>query len=761
MTSEGGPLRSFVLATVLFFAALLLCISTPRGDPAAGGAGSNPKGAQRSGELTVRVHATSFFKAALDDPTGTTRDEQTITYEGTTRYKWTFSHHMNELEVISSTSSVSVSGGGSASHPDIPSESKWTYKSGVWNPKQIIAAVGPGDFDWEGGQIRVWGGFLDVATIQCDCHTTVYGKPDSGCGALLQSLSPVLAPTNESSYLKGFMKTVKKEADSFHVNGESSWSGTMVDLRFDGGQSGPAPNLPKPPSAPSFAPHGDFHVSYSVDFTAGGEDPDEVELIPAKDYDRWEPQAGEDESQLGNFIDVQIVAHKKGDPNADPPKKITKYTIELEDTSREKGVDLNWPPKDKAKDDFDMKIDPDNPWIRVTDGNNGQKAETKQGGLTEFMVTVNSYDWGGYTKLHVTAELEDGSSVVGYVRGHPDQDFLLIPKDDNNNHIADYWEHSFKIENPDASADDDDNPHSEAGKGDGIALYDEYRGFHIQGKHESLSPEVKDLFVFDENNLGIGIYGATGISVHLLKEHECLGCEKGGKNGGRKIVTPNGSHGDVYAIHLTKGTIEKGVVGQTEPGPGVPRDIEKVVIDPNEIAGAYGANAAAELQVTIAHELSHATNVRHHGEGPPAPDYNIGDVLCRVPDRSGRPGTQGTLVTVNLPCNEWPRDKNGNAIGTGQPAFDCYEVAAKGGKYSGNDQCWMRYDMTNFYEDPAGNCQWQHNGKTVHGRRYGTDPPGMTMCDDPKGTGVNDTKKPPNKAGDATLGNCKNQLRLK
>ena len=466
----------------------------------------------------------------------------------------------------------------------------------------------------------------------------------------------------------------------------------------------------------------------------------EVELVPPKKYDQWLPQAGEDESKLGNFLNVQIVAHKKDDPDADPPKKVKKYKIELEDTSREKGVDLNWPPKDEAKGDFDMKIDKDNPWISVTDGDNAQKAETKEKDLTKFTVTVNSYDWGGYTKLHVIAELEDGSSVVGHVRGHADQDFLLIPKDDNSNHIADYWEHWFDIKNPDAFADDDDTPHGDGSNGDSIALYDEYRGFHIHGQHERLSPEIKDLFVYEANSLGVGVYGATGINTHVIDSAECA-TEPGPPN--QNVVTPNGSHGDVYAIHLMKGTNEDGVVGQTYGGPSVPHDIRMIVIDTNLIAAAYGNQAAAELQSTIAHELSHATNVWHHGEGPP--DYDIGDALCRQPD--------GTVK--NFLCSTKPKGAIGKA---GQ---DCFEVAAKGGKYSGNDQCWMRYDMTNFYEDPAGNCEWQHNGKTVHGSKYDTDPPGMTICETKEGTGVNDPKNPHNKAGNATVGECKNKLRLK
>ena len=58
----------------------------------------------------------------------------------------------------------------------------------------------------------------------------------------------------------------------------------------------------------------------------------------------------------------------------------------------------------------------------------------------------------------------------------------------------------------------------------------------------------------------------------------------------------------------------------------------------------------------------------------------------------------------------------------------------------------------NFYENPKGNCTWQHNGTTVHGLLYGQDPPGTTMCWSGKGTGVNDPCNPNNKAGNASPG---------
>ena len=486
---------------------------------------------------------------------------------------------------------------------------------------------------------------------------------------------------------------------------------------------------------------GSFVERATYDLRQEGETQTEVEIVPPNDYEQWMPQADEDEKTLGNFIDVGIVAHAKGHPDQAPPVPVRKYKITLADTSKELGVDSNWPLHSRSTDDFDMKIDNVNPWITLDD-DKGQSAVTKQEDLTAFSVTVDSYDWGGYTKVKVVAELEDDSSVVAHVQGHSDQDTLSLPKDDNQNHIADWWEHFFAIKNADASADDDDTPAGDGHKGDSIALYDEYCGFRIHGKHERLSPELKDLFIWDMNQLGAGIYGsATGVTPHLIYGLE-RNTQGGAKN--RNVVTPNGSQGDVYALYLIDWPLEDGVVGDTEGGPGVPRDIQSVKINTALIRGAYGDAAKSALASTIAHELGHATNVRHHGDAPP--DYDTGDARCRQPDGSFK----------NYLCNIWPKDKDTKQIiGLGQKAGEdegCWGVATQGGMFSGNDQCLMRYDMTNFYENPHGNCQWQHNGKTVHGYLYGKDPPGMTLCWSGRGTGVNDPANPNNKAGNAAPG---------
>jgi hypothetical protein len=81
--------------------------------------------------------------------------------------------------------------------------------------------------------------------------------------------------------------------------------------------------------------------------------------------------------------------------------------------------------------------------------------------------------------------------------------------------------------------------------------------------------------------------------------------------------------------------------------------------------------------------------------------------------------------------------------------------------FSGNDQCPMRYDMTSLYEDPNGACTVLHGrGKMLS--KFGRDPPPQgKFCLSPQGTGVNADSNPHNKAGDATMGVCYFQVRLK
>lgn len=74
---------------------------------------------------------------------------------------------------------------------------------------------------------------------------------------------------------------------------------------------------------------------------------------------------------------------------------------------------------------------------------------------------------------------------------------FIVPQDGNANGIADSWEASFCPNNacPTGREDADAGPVTGAPTGDGIAAFDEYRGFIVSGRHVSTDPRQKDVFV--------------------------------------------------------------------------------------------------------------------------------------------------------------------------------------------------------------------------------------------------------------------------
>ncbi len=652
-----------------------------------------PTGQEQGQQIVFTFQAVckgSFHVAGVDDEVSAVLQDRHV-YRIT---KYDNGEGGTDLELISHHPSLSVSGEGKAGPVS------WTYR--------YPGSVAQSSSQWGSLNLSLPGGSVEVHASN-PCHAIV--STPEGVGGMAVSATDATevhsrrkTPDSPSDFERQLTARFKPNSKSIAVSGHGSHSY----------------------SDPSWS-SGRIDVEYSI--TGGDSDPDvEVEMVPPPGYEQWQPQAGEDEKSLGNYIDIGIVAHKKGDPNKPPGQKVMKYTITLAGTSREKGVDLNWP--QKGTTDFDMKIREDQPRVKLDD-KDGQSATTQKEGLTDFKVTVESYDWGGWTRLKVTAELEDHSMVVAHVRGHPDQELLPIPKDDNSNHIADWWEKTSGVKDTSEKADDDGTPPGDGDDGDGVSLYEEYRGLHVQGRHEPLSPDLKDVFLWDCDNLGIGKYVESDFAIHSI-----LGVEKAfeGNAINQKVVNPNrgfGTLGRVYVIEMRRAVLDPGKpggggVGETLPFPGVtPKDVQIVRIDVGAITDGFRGQggpdwrmkAGLELSATIGHELAHASRVRHHGDDV---DYSLqppGNVTCRKADGSIR----------TLPCT----------------TPDCYGVAVPHGAFSGDTACVMRYNSNDFYEDPTGNCEWTFEGKTVRGRPFGYEPPGSSYCTSPKGSSP---------AGDAMVG---------
>ena len=240
----------------------------------------------------------------------------------------------------------------------------------------------------------------------------------------------------------------------------------------------------------------------TVSWNLGGKPQDvEAVIIPFPGFEGWIPEGGKDEDTEGGFpfvVDAKL--RLKNKPDKETSEK-AKFKFELIDTSKEPGLCLNAPKKDKAKRSFDLKFrQEENPDLKVS--NEGQTAQSKEYQESETVV-ISSYDWGAYGKLKVTATLASGEQVIAHVEGKPQQEMLVIPCDKNDNRVADEWEKQegvFDKKLP-ANWDGAEEPKGQKAAGDGISLYEKYRGFEFEGIHERLDPNQKYLFVHDPDEI--------------------------------------------------------------------------------------------------------------------------------------------------------------------------------------------------------------------------------------------------------------------
>ena len=546
----------------------------------------------------------------------------------------------------------------------------------------------------------------------------------------------------------------------------------------------------------------------------------DVLLTTSPDYPAWRPTGGRTETDVSEgILGVNVYVVDKDTGKSTASLSVDGWTVELKDVSHEPGVSLNYPPKSKlmtpTPPDLDFKDLNTGIFPNVTISEDGLTLTATPGYATGNQIAffMNSRDWGAWGTLNITTTIA-GQTIKAHFAGDETTD-ILLPKRQQDSHIPDSWKTAHNI--PLGTADADDSETDPVGyqscTGDGLTLYEEYRGFMENGKHIEGDPAKKDFFV---QNIGGGdlkpgiskFTALTGLNVHkdLLKDE--MDGVQGAKLGDRLINFNHGQgahevdqHGVVIAV--CSGT-NGGETTLTQTGvhgrPGLVAGIcmewrnHGGFFDPQSLGtgnthhGSITKSAALQqYDIGVAHELSHSVGVDHHGEGDPG---GTRFTLAGPDDPRNTTGVPAFLVAGQSGVVHLLREETGADIAppmwaklTKELSTVCSQVSAiygpqqfssncqafvKGavpiftdlafyvgkpqGQHSGNDQCIMRYFFANAYQSTA-------NSSNYYLSAAGTESVGSSLCPSPSGTGVNaSSHKPQSRYGNAApnRGACQN-----
>jgi hypothetical protein len=356
--------------------------------------------------------------------------------------------------------------------------------------------------------------------------------------------------------------------------------------------------------------------------------------VTIEDYAKWRPLgvvAAPDKP--GNNLTAKATVINKG---GGEPAQVKTIRFALIDASREPGVCLNWPLGATDRNpDLKLAVAPECPGtVSQEDQRLEVTAPLVDGQRRPYALgRIDSYDFGARATLRVTCELVDGRELVGEFKGEGGeaaQDLIRLPKMNGPGWIATVW----KQENGAAALPDADDSEKVAGQqydGDGYTLYEEYRGWVVDGRRIEGDPKRKDFFVL---NL-IGADARKGIElfekVSQLRVHAKLKRTEMSE----KTRLMNGNHRDAPRRVRQHGVWVKtfdsvaklGGTGAFTPltkagvsgRPGITVGIglltkshpDSTFNQPHNLPRFFSLLA---FDRAIAHELLHSVGVEHHGE---------------------------------------------------------------------------------------------------------------------------------------------------
>ncbi len=388
----------------------------------------------------------------------------------------------------------------------------------------------------------------------------------------------------------------------------------------------------------------------------------------------WRPMGGPN----SNTVDIAAWI--------EPEEKLTgKFRFTLSEVSKEQGWCLN----------AGSGTEPDLCFVPQQAGFDAPRAEGSSwvietlGTADRATVTVQASDYGAWGRLKAEVNVDGTWRACSTTTDGATS--ITLPLDKDGNHLADDWENDWEVTDRAATADKDLEPEDVGDPnepGDGLSLYEEYRGVIAGSSWTELCPKRRDVFVRDEIGCGIGCFENLQLGVVLLAA---------GEYDANRVVNFNRGYatlGPQKGIRLRSGALT-GCEGEVRPCVGSPNVVTEVVLDTSAIpAGETRYSLSGSKAALIGHELAHAVNVMHHGN-----EYAVWS-------------RRSPLIPAT------------NSI-TADPTM----IAMPGGKWSGNIACPMLYDEPRYFVGTDRVLYPFPRGTIAEDR--------SVFCKDSVGTGIN------------------------
>ncbi|WNG36546.1 hypothetical protein F0U61_24855 [Archangium violaceum] len=491
-------------------------------------------------------------------------------------------------------------------------------------------------------------------------------------------------------------------------------------------------------------------------------------VIDAIDFENWRPLAtywdGSGAPPTTGGAHLKLVAHLDPQPSTSsaPLPKAKKITFKLLKSSSVPGIAMNAPVVNAEKSPQDLQFEQARNQALGMVFVSKDRVETAPGGLFEFATAeLSSFDSGAYGEVTAEAELEDGSIITARFRDTGDNP-MRIPKRAPGSYVAEKW---MNDHGAGAAGDfsDDEKLAGGAGdghSGDGLTVYEEYRGFFADTVWFDTKPADVDFMVINDTNAanleahiksGIQRFAsATGLKVNsnMTDLDIKMPSDRTDYDPAKRVINPNallegGRHKvDQHAVVLRLSSSSTSPVSQTYGGPSSPKNISQIELSQKPTGD--------ELVWTVAHELGHAANIPHHGEG------GFRDAYWALQSDGSFHETPNSTITTGVPVT-LKLEATGQVFSS--PLSTKVTVSTKlQGLASGDETCIMRYPVANAIE--------RASEPSVRYFITPDEPYGVTLCLDGKGKDFNsnrtypDGSPRPSRHGDAApgRGDCKHRI---